>query len=69
MRQVYSRLVIRLQKELTDRHIAILNEEFADLIKVGKIFKTPALPEEADEPELTANQGLFLITIKRAPGD
>ena len=30
MRQVYSRLVIRLQKELTDSHIAILNEKFAD---------------------------------------
>ena len=48
--------------------LTILNEKFADLIKVGKIFKTAALPEEADEPELARNQELFFIIIKRAPG-
>ena len=68
MRQVYSRLVIRLQKELTDSHIAILNEKFADLIKVGKIFKTPALPEEADEPELTAKPRIVFNYNKKSAG-
>jgi len=33
----------QVTKELTDNQIVILNDKFADLIRVGKIFKTPAL--------------------------
>jgi len=68
MRQVYSRLVIRLQKELTESHLAILNEKFADLIKFGKIFKTPALPEEADEPELATKPRIIFNYNKKSAG-
>ena len=68
MRQVYSRLVIRLEKELTDDHVATLNKKFADLIKVGKIFKTPALPEEADEPELAAKARIIFNYNKKSAG-
>jgi hypothetical protein len=68
MRQVYSRLVIRLQKELTEKHLAILNEKFADLIKFGKIFKTPALPEEADEPELATKPRIIFNYNKKSAG-
>jgi uncharacterized protein (TIGR00730 family) len=51
-RLVGNRLVIRLEKELSDRHISILNEKFRDLAASGKISKTSALREEADEPNL-----------------
>ncbi len=52
MRQVRRKLVIRLEKELTDEHIEKLNDSFGDLIGRGKIEKTYAFPEEANEPEL-----------------
>lgn len=52
MRQVRRKLVIRLEKELTDEHIETLNASFGDLIARGKIEKTYAFPEEANEPEL-----------------
>ncbi len=68
MRQVYNRLVIRLEKELTDNHIAILNEKFADLIKVGKIFKTTTLSEESDEPHLADKPRIILNYNKKSAG-
>ena len=68
MRQVYGRLVIRLQKQLTDSHIALLNDKFADLIRVGKIFNTPALPEEGDEPELAAKPRIVFNYNKKSAG-
>ncbi|MGB7294330.1 MAG: LOG family protein [Candidatus Aminicenantales bacterium] len=52
LRQVRDTLVIRLEKELKDAHVRRLNDMFQDLIESGKIFKTPALPEEKDEPNL-----------------
>jgi uncharacterized protein (TIGR00730 family) len=52
VRQVGNRLVIRLEKELSDDHVRILNEKFRDLVASGRISKTSALREEADEPEL-----------------
>ena len=68
MRQVRSRLVIRLEKELSATDIAVLNEKFPDLIKVGKIFKTPALPEEADEPDLVAKPRIVFNYNKKSSG-
>ena len=68
MRQVYSRLVIRLEKELPDSALTILNEQFADLVKFGKIFKTQALPEEADEPELAAKPRIIFNYNKKSAG-
>jgi uncharacterized protein (TIGR00730 family) len=52
MRLVRRKLVVRLEKELTDKHVDQLNGEFADLIGKGRIEKTAALPEEANEPEI-----------------
>jgi uncharacterized protein (TIGR00730 family) len=52
VRQVGNRLVIRLEKELSDDYIRILNEKFRDLVASGRISKTSAFREEADEPEL-----------------
>ena len=51
LRQVQDRLVIRLERELSDKTVSTLNETFRDLVASGKITKTAALREEADEPE------------------
>ena len=68
IRQVRNRLVIRLEKELTDNQITVLNEKFSDLIKFGKIFKTTALPEEADEPELALKPRIVFNYNKKSAG-
>jgi uncharacterized protein (TIGR00730 family) len=52
LRQVKDRLVVRLEKDLSSEAIDELNEKFADLLPEGRIEKTAALPEEANEPEL-----------------
>jgi len=44
IRQVRSTLVIRLQKELLDTHVELLNNKFHDLISWGKIHKSAAFP-------------------------
>ena len=68
MRQVRNRLVIRLEKELPDSQIAVLNERFPDLIKSGKVYKTPALAEEADEPELRSKARITFSYNKKSAG-
>jgi uncharacterized protein (TIGR00730 family) len=68
MRQVRNRLVIRLEKELTDSQVATLNESFKDVISSGKIYKTPSLPEEADEPNLLSKARITLSYNKRSAG-
>ena len=52
MRQVGGKLVLRLEKELADEHIAELNEAFGDLVKKGEIRKCRAFRVESDEPDL-----------------
>ena len=51
-RQVGDRLVVRLERELPDDAVAELNDTFRDVVASGRISKTPALREEADEPSL-----------------
>jgi len=64
MRQVRDRLVIRLEKELLDSDVRKLNEDFRDLIESGEIAKTPALPEEKDEPNLCSKPRIAFV-VKR----
>ncbi len=52
MRQVRDRLVIRLEKDLSDEQVAVLNERYRDIVASGTIAKTVPLRDEADEPEL-----------------
>jgi hypothetical protein len=52
MRQVREQQVLRLERELSDEDIEELNDTFKDILERGKIKKTYALPEEANEPEL-----------------
>ncbi|MBN2462226.1 MAG: LOG family protein [Dehalococcoidia bacterium] len=68
MRQVRSRLVIRLEKELQDDQIALLNNRFHDLIRSGRIHKTAALAEEADEPDLHSKPRIAFTNNRRSAG-
>jgi uncharacterized protein (TIGR00730 family) len=53
LRFIENRLVIRLQKTLSDDQIATLTQEFPDLINNGyQISCCKAFPEESDEPDL-----------------
>ncbi len=52
LRQVGGKRVVRLEKELSDENIEELNDKFNDIVESGRIEKTYALPEEANEPEL-----------------
>jgi uncharacterized protein (TIGR00730 family) len=52
LRQVRERLVVRLERALPAGAIEELNEKFADLVAEGRIERTAALPDEANEPEL-----------------
>ncbi len=68
MRQVRNKLVIRLEKELTDSQIRVLNDKFPDLIKSGNIYKTNALAEEADEPELISKGRIAFSYMQKNAG-
>ncbi|MCL2761260.1 MAG: TIGR00730 family Rossman fold protein [Desulfuromonadales bacterium] len=47
------RLIIRLNKELSDEQIGLLAEEFPEMLKPGtSIDRTAPLPEEDDEPDM-----------------
>jgi uncharacterized protein (TIGR00730 family) len=52
MRLVRRKLVVRLEKELTDEDVALLNDEFHEIVDKGRIEKSSMLPEEANEPEI-----------------
>jgi uncharacterized protein (TIGR00730 family) len=53
LRFVNGRLVIRLNKELTDDDIMVLDSEFPDMSLPGKrIERSAPFPEETDEPDL-----------------
>ena len=49
MRYVKDRLVVRLEAPLNDEEVEILNQEFGDILKSGKIEPTLALAGETDQ--------------------
>lgn len=51
-RYVNDLLVIRMQYALSEKQIEELNSEFAVLFDNGKIYSTPAYPEESDNLDL-----------------
>jgi len=66
-RLVGNRLVIRLERELSDAQVSVLNERFRDLVTSGKISKTSALDAERDEPHLRSKPRLvFACRLGRA---
>ncbi len=66
-RQVGDSIVLRLERELTDEQITRLNESFMDLAG-GRIARTPALPQELDEPELLTKPRIVFPYNRRSPG-
>ena len=52
MRWVRERLVIRLNRALSKKAIADLNEKFGDVLLKGEIIQGAALREEKNEPEI-----------------
>ncbi len=68
MRQVRDTLVIRLEKEMTDGQIMLLNNGFSDLLRSGRIYKTSALPEEKDEPSLLCKPRIAFSNTRKSAG-
>jgi uncharacterized protein (TIGR00730 family) len=53
LRFVEGKLVIRLNKELSDADIEVLGSEFPEVLRAGtRIERSAPFPEEADEPDL-----------------
>jgi uncharacterized protein (TIGR00730 family) len=68
MRQVGSRLVLRLERELTDDHLDQLTEIFQDLIIDGRVKRTAPLPPESDEPALLDKPRIAFAYNQRSAG-
>ena len=68
IRQVGSRLVIRLEKELSRRSMEELNDTFSDLLASGRISKTKPVAGEENEPELSKKLRICLKNNKKSAG-
>lgn len=64
-RWVRKQLVIRLREPLTEKAIATLNRNFADVIATGEIAATAPLPDEANEPRIAHLPRLVLTPHRR----
>jgi predicted Rossmann-fold nucleotide-binding protein len=58
IRHVRGKLVVRLERELSDTHVDELNDTFGDIVTKGRIEKSQAFPDEANEPDLLARPRL-----------
>jgi uncharacterized protein (TIGR00730 family) len=67
-RWVGKRMVVRMNKQLSDAAIAKMNVDFADILVQGKIEQSAALPEEKNEPELASLPRLILVPDQRQYG-
>ena len=68
MRRVRDKLVLRLEKELTDGHIDELNRIFRDLIRRGSIRKVKPHAVESDEPDLLSKPRIAFSYNHRSAG-
>lgn len=68
MRQVGDKRVMRLERDLSDKAIEELNKEFADVVAEGRIERTYALPEEANEPELLDKPRIMFAYAHKSAG-
>ena len=67
-RWVGSRLVYRLKNKLTEKALAELNAEFADMLRSGVIEQGDALPREANQPEISDLPRLVFMPHRTAFG-
>ncbi len=68
MRFVRGKLVLRLQRDISDDLLARLNAEFADLLESGRIERTAPLRVEQDEPDLMSLPRLALQFDRKKVG-
>lgn len=64
-RWVQKRMVIRVNKRLTDAALAKLNRDFDALLAADRITQSAALPEEADDTHLAHFHRIVLIPHRR----
>lgn len=67
-RWVGHRMVVRLERKLTEAAVEDLNNRFADVLQSGAIVQTGALPEEQNQPELLALPRLVLTPHRTSFG-
>lgn len=67
-RQVKDKLVVRLERDLSDESIANLNGSFDDLLLTGGIERSAALKEESNEPELAGKPRLVFSYNHKSMG-
>ena len=67
-RQVHDKLVIRLERELSEGHMRQLNHSFADLVSAGEIEKTGPLRQENDQPALLAKPRISFRNNRQSAG-
>jgi uncharacterized protein (TIGR00730 family) len=60
-RFVDDEFVMRLKVDICDRDLDLLNREFGDLAANGKIARTTALPQEAEDPTLDLPRLVFKL--------
>ncbi|MDA0263394.1 MAG: LOG family protein [Chloroflexi bacterium] len=68
VRQVHDKLVVRLEKQLTEDHLRRLNESFSDLVESGTIAATGPLSQERDDPGLMLKPRIAFRNNKRSAG-
>jgi hypothetical protein len=67
-RQVRDKLVIRLERELSDEQLRELTDSFRDVIHSGEVVKTGPLPQEADEPHLLEKPRIIFVPNHSSAG-
>lgn len=65
VRWVGDQLVVRICHKLTDKAVADLNKNFADIVREGEIVQGTALPPEQNEPEISTLPRLVLSPHRR----
>jgi uncharacterized protein (TIGR00730 family) len=65
IRWVGQELVLRICRPLSDKALSNINEEFADIVRAGKIVQGSALPQEQNEPEIAHLPRLSLRPHRR----
>src|SRR5437763_12991974 len=64
-RWVGDQLVLRLTQRLTTSAVAVLNQQFSDLVRKGRIVQREALAQERNEPEISTLPRLVLTPHRR----
>jgi len=68
MRYVRNKLVLRLKEKPSDELLAAINAKFTDILAGGDFTVSGPLPEEKDEPELSAYSRLVFRFNRRSLG-